>query len=74
MTHTGTSGIAQRTASLLTATHAGFLHAPYIGGALVTRLHDVHLVGGEHVVQWALHLKIAQHSEHHHLQALPLTN
>ena len=42
--------------SILTATHVGLLHAPNVGGALVTWLHDVDLIGAEHVVQGAVHL------------------
>ena len=41
---------------VLTAAHVDFLHAPDIGVALVTRLHDVNLVRAEHMVQGVLHL------------------
>lgn len=44
------------TRRILTAAHIGFLHHPDVGGALVTRLHYVHLEVTEHMVQLTLRL------------------
>lgn len=41
---------------ILTTAHVRLLHSPDVGGALITRLHDVDLVVCKHMVQWILQL------------------
>lgn len=41
---------------ILTTAHVSLLHAPDVGGALITRLHDVDLIVCKHMVQWILQL------------------
>lgn len=41
---------------ILTAAHEGLFHSPYVWAALVTWLHNGHLVCAKQVTQWAVRL------------------
>lgn len=41
---------------VLTTAHVGSFHSPDVGATQVTRLHHVHLVRAEPVIQWTVRL------------------